>query len=135
MAEPFILAENLCYEYTDEDGASTPALRGVSFSVQRGEYVAVLGHNGSGKSTLAKLLNAILLPVSGRLSVGGHEICAGLDDDAVFAVRRDVGMVFQNPDNQLVATIVEEDVAFGPENLGIPREEIRMRVDLSLIHI
>lgn len=132
MAEPFILAENLCYEYTDEDGASTPALRGVSFSVQRGEYVAVLGHNGSGKSTLAKLLNAILLPVSGRLSVGGHEICAGLDDDAVFAVRRDVGMVFQNPDNQLVATIVEEDVAFGPENLGIPREEIRMRVDDAL---
>lgn len=132
MAEPFILAENLCYEYTDEDGASTPALRGVSFSVQRGEYVAVLGHNGSGKSTLAKLLNAILLPVSGRLLVGGHEICAGLDDDAVFAVRRDVGMVFQNPDNQLVATIVEEDVAFGPENLGIPREEIRMRVDDAL---
>ena len=132
MAEPFILAENLSYEYTDEEGQATPALRGVSFSVQQGEYVAVLGHNGSGKSTLAKLLNAILLPVSGRLRVGGHEIRAELDDDEIFAVRRDVGMVFQNPDNQLVATIVEEDVAFGPENLGIPREEIRMRVDDAL---
>lgn len=132
MAEPFILAENLSYEYTDEDGTATPALRGVSFSVQPGEYVAVLGHNGSGKSTLAKLLNAILLPVSGKLRVGGHEIRADLDDDEIFAVRRDVGMVFQNPDNQLVATIVEEDVAFGPENLGILREEIRMRVDDAL---
>ena len=132
MAEPFILAENLSYEYTDEEGQATPALRGVSFSVQQGEYVAVLGHNGSGKSTLAKLLNAIFLPVSGRLRVVGHEIRAELDDDEIFAVRRDVGMVFQNPDNQLVATIVEEDVAFGPENLGIPREEIRMRVDDAL---
>lgn len=132
MAEPFILAENLSYTYTDEDGDSTEALRGVSFTVNRGEYVAVLGHNGSGKSTLAKLLNVILTPSGGSLTVAGHHITAEMSEDEVFAVRREVGMVFQNPDNQLVATVVEEDVAFGPENLGIPREEMRMRVDDAL---
>ncbi|MBQ9429780.1 MAG: energy-coupling factor transporter ATPase [Clostridia bacterium] len=132
MAEPFIIAENLTYTYSGEDGESTPALRGVSFTVAAGEYVAVLGHNGSGKSTLAKLLNAILTPSGGKLTVGGHLIKSEMTDDEIFAVRRDVGMVFQNPDNQLVATIVEEDVAFGPENLGIPRDEIRMRVDDAL---
>ncbi len=132
MAEPFIIAENLSYTYRDEDGEATEALRNVSFTVNAGEYVAVLGHNGSGKSTLAKLLNVILTPSGGRLTVGGHSVHADMTEDEVFAVRRDVGMVFQNPDNQLVATIVEEDVAFGPENLGIPREEIRMRVDDAL---
>ena len=132
MAEPFIIAENLSYTYTDEDGDSTDALKGVSFTVNAGEYVAVLGHNGSGKSTLAKLLNVILTPSSGKLTVGGHVIHSEMSEDDVFDVRRDVGMVFQNPDNQLVATIVEEDVAFGPENLGIPREEMRMRVDDAL---
>ena len=132
MAEAFIIAENVSYTYTDEDGASTEALKGVSFTVHAGEYVAVLGHNGSGKSTLAKLLNGILMPSGGKLMVGGHDMHAEMTEDEVFAVRRDVGMVFQNPDNQLVATIVEEDVAFGPENLGIPREEMRMRVDDAL---
>ena len=132
MAEPFIIAENLSFTYTDDDGDKTEALKGVSFTVDKGEYVAVLGHNGSGKSTLAKLLNVILTPTSGRLVVGGHNIHAEMSEDEVFEVRRDVGMVFQNPDNQLVATIVEEDVAFGPENLGIPRDEIRMRVDDAL---
>ena len=132
MAEAFIIAENVSYTYTDEDGASTEALKGVSFTVHAGEYVAVLGHNGSGKSTLAKLLNGILMPSGGKLTVGGHDMHAEMTEDEVFAVRRDVGMVFQNPDNQLVATIVEEDVAFGPENLGIPREEMRMRVDDAL---
>ncbi len=132
MAEPFIIAENLSFTYTDDDGDSTEALKNVSFTVARGEYVAVLGHNGSGKSTLAKLINAILTPSSGSLTVGGHKIHSDMTEDEVFDVRRDVGMVFQNPDNQLVATIVEEDVAFGPENLGIPREEIRMRVDDAL---
>lgn len=132
MAEPFIIANNLSYTYTDEDGDSTDALKGVSFTVNAGEYVAVLGHNGSGKSTLAKLLNVILTPSSGQLTVAGHNIHADMTEDEVFAVRREVGMVFQNPDNQLVATIVEEDVAFGPENLGIPREELRMRVDDAL---
>ena len=132
MAEPFILAENLSYTYKDEDGDVTEALRGVSFSVKSGEYVAVLGHNGSGKSTLAKLLNVILTPSSGSLTVAGHRIHSEMSEDEVFEVRRKVGMVFQNPDNQLVATVVEEDVAFGPENLGIEREELRMRVDDAL---
>ncbi len=132
MAEPFIVAENLSYTYTDDDGDITAALRGVSFTVQSGEYVAVLGHNGSGKSTLAKLLNVILTPSEGSLTVAGHRIHADMSEDEVFEVRREVGMVFQNPDNQLVATVVEEDVAFGPENLGIEREELRMRVDDAL---
>ncbi len=132
MAEIFILADNVSYTYTDEDGDSTEALKGVSFRIDRGEYVAVLGHNGSGKSTLAKLINVILTPSGGALTVAGHSITADMSEDEVFAVRREVGMVFQNPDNQLVATVVEEDVAFGPENLGIPREEMRMRVDDAL---
>lgn len=132
MAEPFIIADNLSYTYADGDGGETAALKNVSFTVGRGEYVAVLGHNGSGKSTLAKLLNVILVPTSGSLTVAGKPIRDGMSDDEVFDVRRKVGMVFQNPDNQLVATIVEEDVAFGPENLGIPRDEIRLRVDDAL---
>ncbi len=132
MAEPFIIAENVSFTYTDDDGDKTEALRGVTFTVNKGEYVAVLGHNGSGKSTLAKLINAILTPTGGSLTVGGHRIHAEMSEDEIFEVRRDVGMVFQNPDNQLVATVVEEDVAFGPENLGIPRDEIRMRVDDAL---
>ena len=132
MAEPFIIAENLSFTYTDDEGEATEALKNVSFTVEKGEYVAVLGHNGSGKSILAKLINAILTPSGGTLTVGGKRVHADMTEDEVFDVRRDVGMVFQNPDNQLVATVVEEDVAFGPENLGIPREEIRMRVDDAL---
>lgn len=132
MAEPFITAKDLTYTYSGDDGESTTALRGVSFTVSAGEYIAVLGHNGSGKSTLAKLLNGILTPCGGTLTVSGHKMTSEMTDDEIFAVRRDVGMVFQNPDNQLVATIVEEDVAFGPENLGLPREEIRRRVDDAL---
>ena len=132
MAEPFIIAKNLSFTYTDDDGDSTEALKSISLSINQGEYVAVLGHNGSGKSTFAKLINAILTPSAGELTVGGRKIHADMSDDEIFDVRRDVGMVFQNPDNQLVATIVEEDVAFGPENLGIPREEIRLRVDDAL---
>lgn len=132
MAEPFIIAENVSYTYADGDGGGTVALRGVSFRIDRGEYVAVLGHNGSGKSTLAKLINGILIPTGGRLTVCGTEMHEGMSDDEIFDVRRRVGMVFQNPDNQLVATILEEDVAFGPENLGLPREEIRRRVDDAL---
>ena len=132
MAEPFIIAENLSYTYENGEGGGTAALSGVSFTIRRGEYVAVLGHNGSGQSTLAKLMNGILIPTGGRLTVCGTEMKAGMRDEEIFDVRRRVGMVFQNPDNQLVATIVEEDVAFGPENLGVPREEIRRRVDDAL---
>ncbi len=128
----FFEAENLTFTY-DEEGVDTPpALHGVTLSIERGEYVAVLGHNGSGKSTFAKLLNAILIPTSGRLTVDGMDITADMSEDDVFSVRRRVGMVFQNPDNQLVATTVEEDVAFGPENLGVERAELRRRVDEAL---
>ncbi len=128
----FFEAENLTFTYDEEGVEAPPALHHVTLSIERGEYVAVLGHNGSGKSTFAKLLNAILTPTSGRLTVNGMNITADMSEDDVFSVRRQVGMVFQNPDNQLVATTVEEDVAFGPENLGVPREELRRRVDEAL---
>ena len=106
-----------------------PALKSVNLSVKKGEYISVLGHNGSGKSTLAKLLNLILIPTSGKIFIDGKDVSdENLSDDEVFEVRKKVGMVFQNPDNQIVATVVEEDVAFGVENLGLPREEIRRRV-------
>ncbi|MFR3309729.1 MAG: energy-coupling factor transporter ATPase [Christensenellales bacterium] len=107
-------------------------MHGIDLDIEEGSFVAVLGHNGSGKSTLAKLLNMILLPDSGRIVIDGRWITPDMDDDEVAAVRRDIGMVFQNPDNQIVATVVEEDVAFGPENLGVPPEQIRARVDAAL---
>ncbi len=133
MKDSYIQVENLCYAYSEDDGREVPVLKGLSFGISRGEYVAVLGHNGSGKSTLAKLLDMILTPASGRISIDGIEVTSPeLTEDDVYALRRKVGMVFQNPDNQLVATIVEEDVAFGPENIGVPREEIRRRVDGAL---
>ena len=132
--EVFIKAENLSYAYEEDDGTPQKAvLRGVSLEVKKGEYVAILGHNGSGKSTFAKLLNMILVPDSGRLWVAGHELTSpDFDENELLEVRRKIGMVFQNPDNQLVATVVEEDVAFGPENLGVPSKEIRERVDRAL---
>lgn len=138
MNDLIIKTVNLGYIYSDRDGVELavneiPALSGVNFEVKRGEYIAVLGHNGSGKSTLAKLLNMILTPTEGKIYIDGVDITAeDFTEDDVFNVRRKIGMVFQNPDNQLVATVVEEDVAFGPENLGLPREEIRTRVDTSL---
>ena len=133
MAEAFIHVEGLRFSYEDgERGERTEVLHGIDLDIEEGSFVAVLGHNGSGKSTLAKLLNMILLPDSGRIVIDGREITPDMDDDAVAAVRRDIGMVFQNPDNQIVATVVEEDVAFGPENLGIPPEQIRTRVDAAL---
>ena len=135
MKEYIIKTENLGFTYDDGDESvvEIPALSGVNVNVERGEYVAVLGHNGSGKSTFAKLLNMILTPTVGKIYIDGTDITAeDFSEDDVFDIRRKIGMVFQNPDNQLVATIVEEDVAFGPENLGLPREEIRERVDSSL---
>ena len=133
MSDAFIRVEHLNYSYGEEDGREVPVLHDVSFTIGRGEYVAILGHNGSGKSTLAKLLNLILTPTSGRILFDGKDIAEKeLTEDELYQLRRKVGMVFQNPDNQLVATIVEEDVAFGPENLGLPQEEIRRRVDESL---
>ncbi len=130
-----IKAEHLTYAYEDEGGAqdAPPAVSDVSFSVREGEYIAILGHNGSGKSTLAKLCNMILSPTKGRLFILGREVTAeDFSEEDTFDLREKVGMVFQNPDNQLVATVVEEDVAFGPENLGLPREEIRRRVSAAL---
>ena len=126
--------------FTYADGSSEvkekdqiPALKNVSLEITRGEYIAVLGHNGSGKSTLAKLFNLILTPTVGKIYIDGVDVTReDFSEDDVFAIRSKVGMVFQNPDNQIVATIVEEDVAFGPENLGLPREEIRRRVDDAL---
>ena len=135
MKEFIIKTENLGFTYDDGDDSTVeiPALADVSIGIEKGEYVAVLGHNGSGKSTLAKLLNMILTPTVGKIYIDGVDITSeDFTEDDVFDIRRKIGMVFQNPDNQLVATIVEEDVAFGPENLGLPREEIRKRVDSSL---
>ena len=134
MSNSYIHTENLCFSYTDSEGKlESPALNGVSVDIREGEYVAVLGHNGSGKSTFAKLLNLILEPTSGKLVIDGEELTGReLSDEDVLRLRRKVGMVFQNPDNQLVATVVEEDVAFGPENLGVPHEELRGRVDDAL---
>ena len=124
-------AKQLWFHYTDENGERTSPdiLKDISLSIQKGDFVALLGHNGSGKSTFAKHMNAILLPSAGTMTVDGIDT---QDEEQRFTLRSHVGMVFQNPDNQIVATIVEEDVAFGPENLGIPPKEIRKRVDDAL---
>lgn len=136
MKDYILKTENLGFTYDEGDDTTSrdvPALQGVSIGIERGSYVAILGHNGSGKSTLAKLLNMILIPTVGKIYFDGKDITSEeLSDDDVFDTRSKIGMVFQNPDNQLVATVVEEDVAFGPENLGLPREKIRERVDLAL---
>ena len=133
MAETIIKAENLCFSYDTDEENTIPVINGLNLEIEKGSFVAVLGHNGSGKSTLAKLINLILLPTSGELTLFGKKIDPEtLTDDELFAIRERIGMVFQNPDNQLVATIVEEDVAFGPENLGVPPAEIRRRVDEAL---
>lgn len=133
--------QNVSFRYDSDTETPLPrVIEHLDFSVRRGEFVAVLGHNGSGKSTLAKLCNAILLPEEGHVLVDGMDTA---DEAMKYEIRQTVGMVFQNPDNQIVATIVEEDVAFGPENLGVDPREIRQRVDdalrsvemLSLIHI
>ena len=127
-----ITCQNVSFYYPAQDGAPTEGklvLDNISLRVDRGEFVAILGHNGSGKSTFAKLLNAILLPTSGTVRVDGIDTA---QEDKLLEVRRRVGMVFQNPDNQIVATVVEEDVAFALENLGVPADEIRSRVDASL---
>ena len=118
--------ENLHYTYP---GDELESLCGISMKIEKGSFVAVLGHNGSGKSTLAKHLNAILIPGEGRVLVNGMDTA---DEDKLIDIRRTVGMVFQNPDNQIVANVVEDDVAFAPENLGVPSEKIRQRVDTAL---
>ena len=126
----FIKIENLSFTYKDSEGEGKKALRGVDLEIEKGSFVALLGHNGSGNSTLAKIISAILLPEEGRVVVDGMTVTdEDLSDEDILKLHKKVGMVFQNPDNQLVATVEEEDVAFGPENLGVAPEEIRRRVD------
>ena len=130
----FIETEKVIFEYIERDEEGNPvkvkrALDDVSISVKKGQFIAILGHNGSGKSTLAKHLNALLYPTEGKVLIDGMDT---LEDPNTMKVRRRVGMVFQNPDNQIIGSVVEEDVGFGPENLGIPTNEIRERVDESL---
>jgi len=124
-----IVTENLSYSYVTDVNKRELALDGISLKIKEGSFVAILGHNGSGKSTLAKHMNAILLPEGGKVYVAGMDTS---DERLTLEIRRQVGMVFQNPDNQLGANVVEEDVAFGPENLGIEPSEIRRRVDEAL---
>ena len=124
-----IKTEDLHFSYPAAEGVTPVVLDGVSLSIEEGSFVAVLGHNGCGKSTLAKHMNAILLPSGGTVYVDGIDTA---DDSRLLDIRRAVGMVFQNPDNQIVANVVEEDVAFAPENLGVPPAEIRQRVDDAL---
>lgn len=124
-----IEANHVSHIYTDENGNDVHALKDVNLTIRRGEFVSIIGTNGSGKSTLAKHFNVLLQPSEGNIIVCGHDT---LDESHIWDIRQHVGMVFQNPDNQIVAAVVEEDVAFGPENLGIPSDEIRQRVDEAL---
>ena len=129
MGQTILETKDLRFRYDEEEGPSPVVLDGVDLQIEEGTFVAVLGHNGSGKSTLAKHMNAILLPTGGKVYVDGMDTA---DEAKLLDIRRTVGMVFQNPDNQIVANVVEEDVAFAPENLGVPTEEIRRRVDEAL---
>ncbi len=124
-----VLLDNVTYSYNINDTHRIDAVKGLSLHIQEGTFVALVGHNGSGKSTLAKLLNGLLLPSSGEVKIFGNST---LDPNKIYEIRKDVGMVFQNPDNQMIASIVEDDVAFGPENLGVEREEIIRRVEWAL---
>jgi energy-coupling factor transport system ATP-binding protein len=129
MDENIISFNDVSFTYESEEKTHIPAVKDITLNIRKGEFVAVLGHNGSGKSTLAKLTNAILIPEKGTVLINGLDTS---DENLVYDIRRTVGMVFQNPDNQIVATIVEDDVAFGPENLGVPPAEIRRKVDEAL---
>ena len=129
MSTPMIQLNHMSHTYEDEDGKTVYAVKDISLEIQPGEFVAVIGTNGSGKSTLAKHFNVLLTPTDGSCVVCGMRTD---DPDNIWNIRQQVGMVFQNPDNQIVAAVVEEDVAFGPENLGVPSEEIRQRVQDAL---
>ena len=127
--EPVIEVKGLKHIYTDSDNNRITALEQIDLQIMPGEFVAVIGSNGSGKSTLARHLNALLLPTEGSVKINGMDT---MEEDNLWMIRQQIGMVFQNPDNQIVAAIVEEDVAFGPENIGVPADEIRKRVDEAL---
>ena len=124
-----VLIDNGTYSYNINDTHRVDAVKNLSLHIEEGTFVALVGHNGSGKSTLAKLLNGLLLPTAGTVKIFGNST---LDGEKIFDIRKDVGMVFQNPDNQMIASIVEDDIAFGPENLGIERKEIIRRVEWAL---
>ena len=126
---PIIEFDNVAFTYNAGMEGEVKAVSGVSFSIEEGEFVALVGHNGSGKSTVARLMNGLLLPDSGAVRIDGMSTA---DKKSLFDIRRTVGVEFQNPDNQMIATIIEDDVAFGPENLGLPPAEIRARVDWAL---
>lgn len=127
--EPIIRLENVSFSYKINETTTVPVLKDVSFSINPGEYVAIIGHNGSGKSTLSKHFNGLLTPNAGDVLIHGFNT---KDEQQKLAIRKSVGMVFQHPDNQIVATIVEEDVAFGLENIGVPRDEMKARIDEAL---
>jgi energy-coupling factor transport system ATP-binding protein len=124
-----VLLDRVTYSYNVSDAYRVDAIKDISLHIEEGTFVALVGHNGSGKSTLAKLLNGLLLPTSGDVKIFGNST---LDPDKIYDIRKSVGMVFQNPDNQMIASIVEDDIAFGPENLGIERQEIIRRVEWAL---
>lgn len=121
--------QDVYYKYNDGEQDEVPALNGITLSIEEGEFVVMAGRNGSGKSTCAKLLNGLYTPASGKVLINGIDTA---DEDRLFDIRKTVGVVFQNPDNQMVATVIEDDIAFGPENIGIPPEQIRERVDFAL---
>ena len=129
MSDSFIKFDNVSFAYDSEEEQPIRAVNDFSLAVPEGQFMAILGHNGCGKSTVAKLVNGILVPTKGKVTVAGMDTA---DEDKTVDIRRNVGMVFQNPDNQIVATIVEDDVAFGPENLGVEPSEIRKAVDAAL---
>ncbi len=129
MNNNILTAEGVTYAYAQDEGLYTLALKGVDITVKEGEFVALVGHNGSGKSTFAKLINGLSLPKEGKVYIYDMDTA---DEDKLYDIRRTAGMVFQNPDNQLVATVVDEDVAFGPENIGVPHDEIVERVNEAL---
>ena len=137
--ENVIELKDVCFAYRDSEGALHPALQNINLSFEKGSYTAILGHNGSGKSTLAKLLNLVITgedgKIDGSIKVFGKEINGTLTEDEEYEIRRRVGMVHQNPDDQIVATTVEEDVAFGPENLGVEPSVIRSTVDEALASV
>ncbi|MFS0557928.1 energy-coupling factor transporter ATPase [Brevibacillus sp. 179-C9.3 HS] len=133
MNEENLLAlRDVSYTYDGEDGQRVPVLQGVDLTIQKGSFVSVLGHNGSGKSTMAKLMNALLLPEGGNVLIGGMDTKNG---ELLWEIRRHVGMVFQNPDNQIVGATVEDDVAFGLENMGVDPKEMRDRIDEALVSV
>ena len=131
MAQAALL-KDVCFSYNANQPDTVEAIKKLSLEIEEGSFVALVGHNGSGKSTLAKLLNGLLLPTSGDVRIFGDST---MDNKKLFDIRKNVGMVFQNPDNQMIASIVEDDIAFGPENLGIEREEIIRRVDWALTKV